>query len=357
MRSHCLGMECGYCKRHCSAYKLLCLESSTARGKARLLDAFQKKKVPLEDMVKVAYFCTRCGYCSEVCPETAGAEEFILRLREEIVKAGLAPQKFSEKAVKIVQDKNPYNTRDASWTTEADRKDMKSKIAYFPGCNVQANKPDISLKTYHLLHELGINAQPVSEFCCGSGLMNTGYLDDWKSLSRDFLLSLKKSGIKQLILSCGGGCLRMFREEYPKYLGRTIPAVHITELLAENLPGLKGKWDPQKTRGRAIYHDSCVMGRVVKSTEAPRELIKASGLKLLEFDCAREETACCGGGGGLSALWFEEAGTLAQERVLEAERKKATYLVAGCPTCRMRFSAVEGRDEKLRIVDVVELLK
>ena len=357
MKSSCLGMECGYCHAHCSAYKLISLESSTARGKARLLDAVLKKKVPLEEVMKVAYFCTRCGYCSTVCPESAGAEEFIIHLRHELMKAGLAPVEFQEKSVKIKRDKNPYPTRDSSWTQEATKKDMRSKIAYFPGCNVQANNPEIARKSYSLLHELDIHARPVSEFCCGSALLNTGYLEDWKEMADDFLTSLKKMGVKQLILSCGGGCLRLFREDFRRYLGKTLPAVHISELLAENLHKLKGKWDPNIRKKRAIYHDSCVMGRIVKTTDQPRRLLEDSGLELVEFNCNREETACCGGGGGLSSLWFEEAKTLSQERVAEAEKKNADYLISECPTCRMRFLAIEGRDTNVKIVDIVELFR
>jgi len=357
LRTKCLGMECGYCITQCAAYRLLPLESSTSRGKARLLDALLKKRISLEEIVRVAYFCTRCGYCQEVCVEGEGAEEFIIHLREEIVKKGIEPEDVRKKAEELKREGGPYPERNKDILLEfATKRDLKSKIAYFPGCNILANKPELAKKTYLLLHEIGIWAKPVTEFCCGSPLLNTGYIEDWKRLAWDFLSYLKKMGIKEMILSCGGGCLRMLRKDYLKYLGWSIPALHITEVLYRHGSVKKGHLNTEKSE-RVIYHDSCVMGRTVKIHKEPRALLSLSGFEVAEFERSKEETLCCGGGGGLSTLWQEESKQLSKEKVEEAFKKSAHYLATSCPTCLLRLEdAVKEKGRDLKVVDVVELL-
>ncbi len=356
MSTSCLGMECGYCREHCAAYKLLSLESATSRGKARILDSFLKGKLSLKELSRFAYFCTRCGYCSEACPEGDGVEEYILTLRQELVAKGLEPKAIREKAHKFMKNGTPYPDRDQSWEELAEKKDLKSKVAYFPGCNILANQPQLAGKSYLLLRELGIRAQPVSELCCGSGLMNTGYLEEWRKLAKENLTMLKQKGIKELILSCGGGCLRMFGRDYQRHFGATIKVTHIEEVLAKNLKKLEGRWKRPGKDARVIYHDSCAIGRAVSKHQYPRKLLAQSGLSTLEFEANRENTLCCGGGGGLIAPWAEEAKTLSLARTQEADEKGATILVSGCPTCRSRFKAVK-EDKGLKIYDIVELLE
>ena len=356
MSSSCLGMECGYCREQCSAYKLVSLESATSRGKARILDSYLKGKLPLKELSRFAYFCTRCGYCGEVCPEGEGVEEYILQLRQELVTQELEPKVVREKAHRLLEEGTPHPKRDRSWEELAEKKDLKSKRAYFPGCNILANQPELAKKSYRLLQDLGVRARPLTDLCCGSALMNTGYLKDWRTMAKENLAMLKREGIRELILSCGGGCLRMFGRDYQRFLGASIPVVHMEKLLVDNIKKLEGRWKRPESKDKIIYHDSCAMGRAVVSHQHSRTLLAQSDLPTLEFDSNREDTLCCGGGGGLSTIWTKEAKLLSLARTQEAGEKGATILVSGCPTCRSRFKAVK-KDKTLKVLDIVELLK
>ena len=66
------------------------------------------------------------------------------------------------------------------------------------------------------------------------------------------------------------------------------------------------------------YHDPCHLGRYNDVFDAPRELIRATGVTLSEMPRNRADSFCCGGGGG--GLWmdFEDDPKPSEERLREA---------------------------------------
>ena len=112
------------------------------------------------------------------------------------------------------------------------------------------------------------------------------------------------------------------------------------------------------------YHDPCHLGRYNDEYEAPRELIRATGVDLHEMPRSRESSFCCGGGGG--GLWTEhdEAVKPSEERLREAVEDTdagaaVEKFVVACPMCTTMFEdgrKTGGFEDEVEIVDVAELL-
>jgi Fe-S oxidoreductase len=71
--------------------------------------------------------------------------------------------------------------------------------------------------------------------------------------------------------------------------------------------------------------------------EEPREIIKALGYEIEEMELNRLESFCCGGGGGVKANEPLLANQMAQDRVAQAEKTGAKYLITPCPLCYLNL--------------------
>ena len=138
--------------------------------------------------------------------------------------------------------------------------------------------------------------------------------------------AVKKLGIKKLIFTCAG-CLRMFKEEYPKHLEVGFETEHLVQFLAKQ--NLKLKPFPK----RITYHDPCHLGRHLKIYDEPRKVISMiPEAKYVELTESKESARCCGGGGGVRAADPKAAQRIASRRV-RAASEVADLIVTACPFC------------------------
>ena len=56
---------------------------------------------------------------------------------------------------------------------------------------------------------------------------------------------------------------------------------------------------------KVTYHDPCYLGRYNGETEAPRKLMEAMGIELIEMPRCKENSFCCGAGGG--RIWMDDS--------------------------------------------------
>ncbi|MFA9515777.1 4Fe-4S dicluster domain-containing protein [Halopenitus sp. H-Gu1] len=134
----------------------------------------------------------------------------------------------------------------------------------------------------------------------------------------------------------------------------------VEDLVADDRLGLSG----DELDYTVTYHDPCHLGRYNDEYEAPRELIRATGVDLHEMPRSRADSFCCGGGGG--GLWMEhdEEAKPSEERLREAIEDTdagaaVERFVVACPMCTTMFE--DGRktgnfEDDLEIVDVAELV-
>ncbi|MCK5303427.1 MAG: hypothetical protein KAJ96_09825, partial [Candidatus Thorarchaeota archaeon] len=108
--------------------------------------------------------------------------------------------------------------------------------------------------------------------------------------------------------------------------------------------------------GPVTFHDSCHLGRHSGVYEQPREIIeRVSKSVLVEMERNRDNAMCCGNGAGLRTLFPEHAKKIGAERVRQAERTGAKYLITSCPFCKSMLES-QAKD-RLIVLDLPELVE
>jgi len=150
------------------------------------------------------------------------------------------------------------------------------------------------------------------------------------------------------------------KNEYPRLNGGRV--LHYTELLDELVRSGRLKIS-RKLSGRVTYHDPCYLGRYNGVYEAPRAILRALGLEVVEMPRTMCNSFCCGAGGG--RIWMEESpGQVvrpADMRVKEAASLEGVgTLVVTCPKDYVMFSdaiKTTGVEGTLQIRDLIELVE
>jgi Fe-S oxidoreductase len=114
-------------------------------------------------------------------------------------------------------------------------------------------------------------------------------------------------------------------------------------------------------KGKKItYHDSCYLGRGNGIYDAPREVLEALDIELVEMKRCKSNGFCCGAGG--AQMWKEEeAGNTRVnfERAEEAIETGAKIIAANCPFCTtMLTDGVKNKEKEddVKVMDIAELV-
>lgn len=229
---------------------------------------------------------------------------------------------------------------------------MGGNVLYYPGCLTKFVAKDLGNKYKKILKKIGIDFIELGELevCCGSPVLNAGYVEDAKKLAERNLKVFKEHSVKKIITSCPA-CFKTFSQDYPKLVKWDVEVEHTTQTIARAIK--EGKLKVKKLEGKVTYHDPCHLGRYSNVYEEPREIIKAVGLELVEMPLNREQSLCCGGGGGVKANYPELAEAVAKERI-EQVKSVAETVVSACPLCYMHLKSVAKNVKVLDISDVIE---
>jgi Fe-S oxidoreductase len=166
--------------------------------------------------------------------------------------------------------------------------------------------------------------------------------------------------VKKVVTACPH-CFNTIKNEYPA-LGGNYEVIHHSEFLQQLIN--EGKVTLQgggEFKGKKItFHDSCYLGRANGVYEAPREVIKALDVELVEMKRCRTKGLCCGAGG---AQMFKEPEPgkkdINIERTEEALATGASTIAVGCPFClTMMMDGVKNknRENEVQVVDLAELV-
>ncbi|MEP0712448.1 MAG: (Fe-S)-binding protein, partial [Algoriphagus sp.] len=166
--------------------------------------------------------------------------------------------------------------------------------------------------------------------------------------------------IKKVVTACPH-CFNTIKNEYPA-LGGNYEVIHhsqfLQQLINEGKVALKGGGE---FKGKKItFHDSCYLGRANNVYEAPREVIKALDVELVEMKRCKTKGLCCGAGG---AQMFKEAEPgkkeINIERTEEALATGASAIAVGCPFClTMMTDGVKNKEREadVKVYDLAEMI-
>ena len=149
--------------------------------------------------------------------------------------------------------------------------------------------------------------------------------------------------------------MHSLRNEY-RALGMRFEVLHHTSFIASLVAS--GKLSPRVAAAladkRVTYHDPCYLGRYNGETEAPRQLLKSIGIKVVEMERNGKRGRCCGGGGGAPLTDIPGKQRIPDIRMADARAVGAEVVAVGCPNCTAMLEGVVG--PRPEVLDVAELV-
>jgi Fe-S oxidoreductase len=240
----------------------------------------------------------------------------------------------------------------------------KPEILFYVGCagsfDQRAQKITKAFAT--ILNKIGVNYAILGkeEICNGDPARRAGNEFLFQMMAYQNIQLLDGYEVKKIITTCPH-CFNILKNEYPA-LGGNYEVVHHTVFLQQLIDEGKIKMKEKGTfKGKKItYHDSCYIGRANNIYEAPRKVLEALDVELVEMKRSKSHGLCCGAGGA-QVFKEEEKGTIRinEERSREAIDTGAKVIASNCPYCMMMLNdgvKANGKEELVEIIDLAELI-
>jgi Fe-S oxidoreductase len=262
------------------------------------------------------------------------------------------PSGLNSLVTSIIEHHNPFDephSARSDWINVPSGK--KARIAYFTGCTSAYREREILKSTVTILQSLGYDVVLPDEWCCGSPLLRTGFVNEGLEQARHNIEVLNSLDVEEIVTTCPG-CFRVLKKDYTQHgLDLNVPVKHLSEFLEERIGDLKvGNFE-----GNITYHDPCHLARHMGVYDAPRKVIhRVTGSEPVEMDRHSDNAMCCGNGAGIRLLWPEKAKMIGTERIRQAKEVGGGVLVTACPFCKNLLASQSN--EEIIVLDLPELV-
>jgi Fe-S oxidoreductase len=237
-------------------------------------------------------------------------------------------------------------------------------ILFYVGCagSFDQRAQKITKAFARILNKVGINYAILGkeEICNGDPARRAGNEFLFQMMAYQNIQLLDGYGIKKIVTTCPH-CFNILKNEYP-VLGGNYEVVHHTVFLQQLIDEGKIKMKESASfKGKKItYHDSCYIGRANNIYEAPRKVLEALDVELVEMKRSRSNGLCCGAGGS-QVFKEEEKGNrrINEERTGEAIETGAKVIASNCPFCMMMLTdgvKLHEKEEEVQVIDLAELI-
>jgi Fe-S oxidoreductase len=320
---------------------------------------------------KEVWACTTCMACMNCCAVWNEQVSLIVTLRRRLVSEGQVERTIQDMLGNLQRYGNSFGKSDrmrAKWTQTSglkikDARKEAVEYLWFVGdyASYDPRCEDITKQTARVFAQAGLDFGLLyeAERNSGNDVRRVGEEGLFEMLRDKNLQAFGKAKF-QKVVTTDPHTYHTLKNEYPWNGNR--PAIqHYSEVLADLLAA--GRLPlKRKLAGRVTYHDPCYLGRYNGVYEAPRRILQALGLEVVEMPRCRDKSYCCGAGGG--RIWMEDTEKIA-ERPAENRIREAAALagvptfVVACPKDIAMFrDAVKttGHDGKLAVRDLVELV-
>lgn len=313
--------------------------------------------------------CTTCLACVDRCPVGVEHVPLIVQMRRYLVDQGEVDSRLQDALMSLARYGNSFGQSPrmrARWTQGLDFriKDIRREPAehlWFVGdyASYDPNVQPITQTTARLFDQAGLEFGILydAERSAGNDARRAGEEGLFELLMEKNAVTLSRCEFREIITTDPHTYNTLRHEYQPNGDGYAVR--HYSELLAQLLD--EGRLPlGQRLDYRATFHDPCYLGRYNGVYEAPRRVLRALGVELVEMPRSREDSYCCGAGGG--RIWMEDVPVEerpAENRVREAAATGAQVLVVACPKDVSMFRdalKTTGLEGQLVVKDLAELV-
>ncbi|AND39120.1 MULTISPECIES: (Fe-S)-binding protein [Cytobacillus] len=234
------------------------------------------------------------------------------------------------------------------------------KVSLFATCLVDMFQGNAGKAAVELLERLGCEIDfPDAQVCCGQPAYNSGYVKESKEAMKRMITAFEHA---EYVVSPSGSCAYMFQEYPHVFKGDSVweprakklaeKTYELTQFIVEvlNVDDVGAK-----LKGKATFHTSCHMTRLLGVREAPMRLLK--NVKGLEFEELPGKEQCCGFGGTFSVKMAQISEQMVDEKVGHIEETEAEILIGADAGCLMNIGGRIGRQGKpIRVMHIAEVL-
>ena len=322
-------------------------------------------------------YCTNCKRCEVACPSGVrigdiiakakhqysgfkpGIREFVLShtdlmgsmstLMAPVVNftTGLKPMKLVlDKALGVSSHRDLPKYSQGTFRgwykkQKASQARFTRQIAYFHGCYVNYNHPQLGKELVQVLNAMNIGVQLLErEKCCGVPLIANGFTDKARRQAQSNVTSLREAIVEKGIpvLATSSTCTFTLRDEYPHLLD--VDNTGLREHIELATRFLWRKLDSGQTLPlgklplKVVYHTPCHMEKMGWSIYTLELLRLIPGLELTVLD-----SRCCGIAGtyGFKRENYETSQAIGAPLFRQIEESGADIVVTDCETCKWQI--------------------
>ncbi len=238
------------------------------------------------------------------------------------------------------------------------------EILFWVGCagsfDQRAQKITRAFAT--ILNKLEINYAILGkeEMCTGDPVRRAGNEFMFQMMAYQNIQILNNYAIKKIVTTCPH-CFNTLKNEYPE-LGGDYEVIHHSSYLQMLIDEgkIKMKEDGSFKGKKITYHDSCYLGRSNNIYEAPRKVLEALDVELVEMKRCKTNGLCCGAGG--AQMFKEEENGITRiniERSHEAIATGASIIASACPFCNTMMTdgvKSEEKEDSVQVLDIAEMI-
>lgn len=236
----------------------------------------------------------------------------------------------------------------------------RMKVSLFVTCLIDIFQTDVGMDTVELLERLGCEVDfPEKQTCCGQPAYNSGYTEKAKESMKHMIRVFEHS---DYVVTPSGSCATMFTEYPhifkgdPEWETRAQALADKTYELTQFIVEVLGVEDVgAKLNGKATYHTSCHMTRLLGVTEAPMKLL--SHVEGLEMQPLPHNYNCCGFGGTFSVKMTPISEQMVDEKVQSVEETGADILVGADCGCLMNIGGrIDRKGKPIKVMHIASVL-
>ncbi len=306
--------------------------------------------------------CTTCRACVEECPMMIEHVDAIVDMRRHLtLERGQTPNKGAEVIDNLIATDNPNGFNPASrmnWAADLSLpvlSDVKrTDVLLWMGDGAFDMRNQRSLRALvKILRAAKVDFAVLGneERDSGDVARRLGDEATFQSLAKRNIATLAQYSFRTIV-TCDPHSFHVLKNEYGDFGGQYVVYHHTTYINHLRQTG-KLKFTPYKG-GSVTYHDPCYLGRYNGEYDAPRDLLKAAGIQLIEMERSGFRSRCCGGGGGAPITDIPGKQRIPDMRMEDIRQTSAEVVAVGCPQCTAMLEGVV--DPRPEVLDIAEIL-